>query len=106
MPSITFIAHDSTATQVAAKPGLSLMQEAVNHGVTGIIGECGGTGACATCHCYIDDAWIDKVGPASSMEKDMLECVVDPAPNSRLGCQVKVTEALDGLVVRLPVSQY
>lgn len=106
MPSITFIAHDSTTTVVSAKPGLSLMQEAVNHGVTGIIGECGGTGACATCHCYIDDAWTDKVGPARGSEKEMLDCVVDPAPNSRLGCQVKLTDALDGLVVRLPASQY
>lgn len=106
MPSITFIAHDGSAQQVDAAPGLSLMQAAVEANVNGIIGDCGGACACATCHCYVDEAWLGKVPPAESNEAAMLDCVIDPAGNSRLSCQIKVTAELDGLVVRLPASQY
>jgi 2Fe-2S ferredoxin len=106
MPSVTFIRHDGTSEQVQAEPGLSLMQAAVNHGVDGIIGDCGGACACATCHCYVDAAWVGQMPPAQGNEQAMLECVIDPAENSRLSCQIKLTEALDGLVVRLPAAQY
>ena len=106
MPSITFIAHDGSAQQVESVPGLSLMQAAVGNGVVGIIGDCGGACACATCHCYIDDAWIAKIPPPEAGEQAMLDCVIDPAENSRLACQVKLTDAFNGLVVRLPASQY
>lgn len=106
MPTVTLISHDGQSVSIQARAGHSLMQEAVNHGVTGIVGECGGSAACATCHCYVDEAWIDRIPKAALNEREMLECVVEPAANSRLSCQVKLTEALDGLVVRLPVSQY
>lgn len=106
MPTITLISHDGQSVAIQAPSGLSLMQAAVNHGVAGIVGECGGAAACATCHCYVDEAWTDKLPKPATNERDMLDCVIDPAPNSRLACQVKLSDALDGLVVRLPASQY
>ncbi|RJG18911.1 2Fe-2S iron-sulfur cluster-binding protein [Massilia cavernae] len=106
MPLITFIAHDGLATEINATSGSSLMHEAVSHGIGGIVGECGGAGACATCHCYLDDASLDRIEQPGRAEKDMLEFVVEPAHNSRLGCQVTVSDALDGAVVRLPASQF
>ena len=106
MPTITLISHDGQSVDIQARPGHSLMQEAVAHGVTGIVGECGGAAACATCHCYVDEAWLDKLPKPLVNERELLECVLEPAPNSRLSCQLKLTDALDGLVVRLPESQY
>lgn len=106
MPTVTLISHDGQAVDIQARTGHSLMQEAVNHGVAGIVGECGGAAACATCHCYVDDAWVDKLPKPALNEREMLECVVSPEPNSRLSCQLKLSDALDGLVVRLPESQY
>lgn len=106
MPTVTYISHDGNSIDIVAKTGSNLMQEAVNHGVVGIVGECGGAGACATCHCYVDEAWLDKIPPATGSEKDMLEFVASPAHNSRLGCQIKLTEELSGIVVRTPESQY
>jgi 2Fe-2S ferredoxin len=72
----------------------------------GILGECGGVMSCATCHCYIDDAWINLTGTASGTELEMIEASSNAKPNSRLSCQIKVTEALEGLTVHLPESQY
>lgn len=106
MPSITFISHDGQVTEINATAGATLMQEAVSHGIAGIVGECGGACACATCHCYIDAAWLDRIGQPGRAEKDMLEFVVEPAANSRLGCQVTISDALDGALVRLPASQF
>lgn len=106
MPSITFIAHDGSTQQVDADTGSSLMQAAVGHGVSGIIGDCGGSCACATCHCYVDDAWMAKIPASDSGEQAMLDCVIALASNSRLACQIKMTDELDGLIVRLPASQY
>jgi 2Fe-2S ferredoxin len=106
MPTVTLISHDGQAVSIEARCGHSLMQEAVNHGVAGIVGECGGAAACATCHCYVDDEWVDRLPKAALNERELLECVVSPAPNSRLSCQLKLTQELDGLVVRLPESQY
>ena len=74
--------------------------------IDGVLAECGGSCSCATCHCYVDEAWFEKVGEADGTEKIMLEMAIDPQPTSRLSCQIKVTEELDGLVVRLPESQY
>ena len=103
MVSITFIQPDGDQTVATVKPGCSLMQAAVDHSVRGIIGECGGSMACATCHCYIDHSWIDLTGPASTGEADMLELAMgEIRPESRLACQITLTPALDGLVVRLP----
>ncbi|WP_322045047.1 2Fe-2S iron-sulfur cluster-binding protein [Paraburkholderia sp. J67] len=106
MPLITFISHDGASIEVEAQTGASLMQVAVANGVTGIIGECGGVCSCATCHCYMDAPWAEKVDGPDNQERNMLDCVLDPEPVSRLSCQVKVSDALDGAVIRLPASQY
>ena len=106
MAQITYIEHDGTEHQVQVEDGYTVMQAALDNMLEGIVAECGGACSCATCHCYIDDAWIDKVGQPEDMEKEMIEFAANVKDNSRLGCQVKVTEELDGMVVRLPESQY
>ena len=106
MPVITFVEANGASHEVQAENGHSLMQTAVDNMIDGIVAECGGSCSCATCHCYIDPAWIDKVGHAEGMEKDMLECVIEPKENSRLSCQVIISDELDGMVVSLPPSQY
>lgn len=106
MPQVTFITHDGNATEVHVESGTSLMQAALDNGVDAILGECGGACSCATCHCYIDESWVSKTGEPESTEKDMLDCVLDPKSNSRLSCQVELTDSLDGLIVHLPESQY
>lgn len=105
MPKITFIEHNGTEHVVAAEVGLSLMQVAVNNMVPGIIADCGGYCNCATCHCYIDPAWVDKVPAKEADERDMVSYAIDAQENSRLSCQLRVTPELDGLVVRFPKSQ-
>ncbi len=82
------------------------MQGAVRHGIPGIVAECGGNCACGTCRVYIDEAWRAKTGEASEIEEATMEVREDPHPGKRLSCQIKVTEALDGLIVRMPPSQY
>ena len=106
MPIVTFIQADGNSQEVNAEIGNSLMQAAVDNMVEGILAECGGSCSCATCHCYIEKSWVDKVVPACEMEKDLLDCVTDPEDNSRLSCQVIITDAHDGLMVHLPVSQF
>ena len=106
MPVVKFVSHDGNTTEVEAAVGTNLMQAAVDNGIDAIIAECGGACSCATCHCIVDDAWVAKTGQPSDVEKDMLECVLDPQANSRLSCQVEVTDAMDGLVIHLPESQY
>jgi ferredoxin, 2Fe-2S len=108
MAGVTYIDHDGTQHKVAVPDGDSVMQGAVSNMVTGIVGECGGGLACATCHCYVDDAWIDRVGPpASTAETEMLESASAARKRgSRLSCQITVSPALDGLIVHLPESQY
>ena len=81
------------------------MQGAVENFIEGILADCGGACACATCHVYVDEAWVEKAGAPAPDEAAMLDMALDPAPNSRLGCQLTVTEELDGMVVRLPESQ-
>ena len=106
MPKITYIAFDGEETTVDAKEGMSVMQTAVNNGVDGIVAECGGACSCATCHVFVEQEWFDKLPEAQVMEKEMLDFVMNPQPNSRLSCQIKVTAELDGLVVNTPESQY
>lgn len=106
MPVVTYISHSGEINEIEVATGTSVMQGAVDNMIDGIVAECGGSCSCATCHCYVDDAWMGRIPPASEMEKDMLECVLEPKPNSRLSCQIKVTDELDGLVVRLPESQF
>lgn len=106
MPVVKFVNHDGSSKEVHVTAGTTLMQAAMDNGIDGIIAECGGACSCATCHCYIDEAWQAKTGEAEEIEKDMLDCVLDPQPNSRLSCQVEVTDELDGIVVNLPENQY
>jgi 2Fe-2S ferredoxin len=105
MAKITYIESNGESQVLDVEPGQSVMQAAVAEGVLGIIGDCSGNMSCATCHVYVDDEWVDRVGSKSDTEKLMLEEVFGPRPNSRLSCQIKVSEALDGLVVRLPERQ-
>ena len=105
MVKITYIQPDGTENVVEAKAGWSVMEGAIKNRVRGIDADCGGACACATCHVYVDEAWIDKTGSPSAMEESMLDFAEGVQDNSRLSCQIKVTDALDGLVVRLPVSQ-
>lgn len=108
MAYVTYIEHDGTVRKIEVSNGDSVMQGAVSHMVPGIVAECGGGLACATCHCYVDEAWIDRVGPpASEAETEMLDSVsAARKPGSRLSCQITVSQELDGLIVRLPESQY
>jgi 2Fe-2S ferredoxin len=105
MPRITFIQHDGTEHALDVVAGQSVMQAAVSNGVPGIIADCGGSCSCATCHVYVDEAWRSRLPVAEQAEKDMVECALHVQENSRLSCQIKVVEELDGLVVRIPESQ-
>ncbi|MFG1346577.1 2Fe-2S iron-sulfur cluster-binding protein [Xanthobacter autotrophicus DSM 431] len=105
MVAITFIEFDGTSHTVEGLEGATAMETAVRNGVPGIVAECGGACACATCHVYVGEGWMDKVGPASEMEEGMLDFATDVRPNSRLSCQIKLTAALDGLVLHTPETQ-
>ena len=106
MAKITFIQHNGTEQTVEGLPGMSVMETAVKNMVPGIDADCGGACACATCHVYVDAAWESKTGEKSAMEESMLDFAENVETNSRLSCQIKVTDDLDGLVVRLPESQH
>lgn len=106
MPKVTFITHQGQPHVVEVAPGTTLMLAAVDNGVPGIDGDCGGQCACATCHVFVEPEWTDKVGGRSSVEDDMLNFAAELRDSSRLACQITVTEALDGLVVRMPEGQH
>jgi 2Fe-2S ferredoxin len=106
MATIIYIDHAGTERPTEVKTGLTVMEGAIKHNVPGIDADCGGACACATCHVYVDPAWMDKVGTASAMEESMLDFAEGVEPNSRLSCQIKVTDALDGLRVTTPESQH
>ena len=106
MAKITYIEFDGTEHVVDVKPGLSVMEGAVKNNVPGIDADCGGACACATCHVYVNEAWRGKTGEKSAMEESMLDFAENVEQTSRLSCQIKVTEALEGLVVRMPESQH
>jgi len=106
MAKITFIQPDGTSNVVEAEPGVTVMEAAKLNEIPGIEAECGGACACATCHVYVDEAWRDKTGKPAEMEEDMLDFAFDFRDESRLSCQIKVTEDLDGLVLRVPAKQY
>ena len=105
MVKITYVDHLGTARTVEAVPGSTVMDTAIKNGIPGIEAECGGACACATCHVYVADEWMEKVGKPSQMEEDMLDFAFEVRPNSRLSCQIKVTDALDGLTVTTPGKQ-
>ncbi|NWG46094.1 MAG: 2Fe-2S iron-sulfur cluster binding domain-containing protein [Alphaproteobacteria bacterium] len=106
MPKITYIDHAGKERTIEVPVGLTVMEGAVKNNVPGIDADCGGACACATCHVYVDERFMDKVGKAEGMETSMLDFAEDVAPNSRLSCQIRVTPELDGLVVRTPKSQH
>lgn len=106
MPRITFISADGTATEVSGDIGQSVMSVAVNAGIEVILAECGGACACGTCHCYVDAAWAQRLAPPTDSEAAMIDCVIAPRPESRLTCQLRLTDELDGLVLHLPAAQY
>ena len=106
MAIITFIQPDGTEQVVDAQNGMTVMEEAKKNMVEGIEAECGGACACATCHVFVDEAWFERTGGPSEMEEDMLDFAFDVRPTSRLSCQIKVTDALDGLVLRVPEKQF
>jgi 2Fe-2S ferredoxin len=106
MPKITYIEHGGTKHEVEVAEGLTVMEGAVSNNITGIDGDCGGACACSTCHVYVDPAWIAKLPAKEAMEEDMLEFAYEPDPErSRLTCQLKVSPALEGLVVHMPERQ-
>ena len=107
MPTVKFIEQDGTEHEVDAASGLSLMEAAVNNLVPGIEAECGGACSCATCHVYVDAKWLDVVGHPQQFELDTLEgAAAEVQENSRLSCQIDVSDEMDGLVVQLPEFQY
>ena len=105
MPKITYITFDGAEHVVDAEVGSTVMENAVRHAISGIEAECGGACACATCHVYVDEAWMPKVGAPEPMEEDMLDFAFAVQPTSRLSCQIKVKPELDGLIVRVPERQ-
>lgn len=106
MPKITFVQPDGTKQVVEAAAGATVMEAAKLHRIDGIAAECGGACACATCHVYVDAAWAEKAGKPAATEEDMLDFAFDVRETSRLSCQIKVTAALDGLVIQIPAKQF
>ncbi len=105
MVRITFQQPDGVSLQIQAPLGISLMEAARQKGVVGIIALCGGACACATCHVYVDPAWLPRLPPREEMEEGMLDTAWEPRPNSRLSCQIEITARLDGLEVTVPSRQ-
>lgn len=106
MPTIKFIEHDGTEHIVEEDVGRSLMQAAVDHCVPGIVADCGGSCSCGTCHCFVDEVWLAHVPLPQDNEKSLIEGLLDIELGSRLCCQINITPELDGMVVRLPKSQF
>ncbi len=106
MPTIHYILKDGSTRSVDARLGASVMETAVHHNVRGIDAECGGSCSCATCHVYVDDAFVDALAPPDEMESELLDGVAaQRQPSSRLSCQIAMTAELDGLTVRVPQTQ-
>lgn len=107
MPNVTYTAHDGAKRTVDVPVGENVMRGALYNGIEGIVGECGGGLSCATCHCYVDEGWSEITGSPSEMEREMLEFSgAELRPNSRLSCQIVITDALDGLSVHMPEKQF
>ncbi len=105
MPRIVFVQPDGVRREIEAPAGITLMEAARLNRVAGVIAQCGGACACATCHVYVDPAWAGRLEPVDDMEEGMLESAWEPRDNSRLSCQVQITAQLDGLVVVVPARQ-
>ncbi|MEP0522341.1 MAG: 2Fe-2S iron-sulfur cluster-binding protein [Hyphomicrobiales bacterium] len=105
MAKITFVTHDNQTFDVEGDDGSTVMETAIKNAVPGIEAECGGACACATCHVYVADEWVEKVGSPEPMEEDMLDFAYEVRPSSRLSCQIRVSDALNGLKVSVPERQ-
>lgn len=105
MTKISYIAFDGDRFDIDAENGSTVMEAAIRNSVPGIDAECGGACACATCHVYVDDAWSQITGSPEAMEEDMLDFAYDVRPTSRLSCQLRIRDELDGLVVHIPERQ-
>lgn len=106
MPRITYVLHEGTRCEIETETGASIMETAIKNNVKGIDAECGGCLSCATCHVYVDEAWFAKLPPPEADETDMLGFVAaEHRPTSRLSCQIRMDESLDGIVVRVPDRQ-
>ena len=106
MPKIIFITPDESRHEVEVENGYSVMEAAINNNIDGIVAECGGACACATCHSYVDEAWQDKLPAMDDMEDSMLDAAYDRRDNSRLTCQLEINDAWDGLVVHVAENEY
>ncbi len=106
MAKITYINHDGTEREIEAKNGETVMETAIKNSVPGIDADCGGACACATCHVYVDETFMETVGQPEEMEQSMLDFAENVQGNSRLSCQITVSDALDGLKVTTPESQH
>lgn len=106
MPTIHFINLENKTTSVSVEAGTNVKDAALDNGIDGIFGECGGSCTCATCHVYITEEWFDRVGAAEDFEQDMLEFAPEVTLHSRLSCQINMTDALDGIKIKIPARQY
>ena len=105
MPKITYIDNQDNAKTIDVEKGLSVMEGAIQNDIPGIDADCGGSMACATCHVYVEEKWLDKLPKAEEAEVDMIDMAFEPKKNSRLSCQIIITEELDGLRVTTPSKQ-
>ena len=106
MAKIKYIEFDGKEHEIEVSNGLTVMEGAIKNKIPGIDADCGGACACATCHVYVDKEWLNKTGEADDMETDMLDFAFDVEENSRLSCQIKITDELEGLVIKLPEKQF
>jgi 2Fe-2S ferredoxin len=106
MAKIKYIEHNGKEHEIEVSSGLTVMEGAIKNNIPGIDADCGGACACATCHVYINQDWVDKLNPKEDTEEDMLDFAFDVKDNSRLSCQIPVTDELDGLIVDLPEKQF
>ena len=105
MPKITYIDHTGVSNTIEVENGLSVMEGAIQNNIPGIDADCGGSMACATCHVYVEEKWLNKIQKAEEAEEDMIDMAFEPKKNSRLSCQLIVSEELDGLIVTTPSKQ-
>lgn len=106
MAKIKYIEHNGKEHEIEVSTGLTVMEGAIKNNIPGIDADCGGACACATCHVYINQDWVEKLNPKEDTEEDMLDFAFDVKENSRLSCQISVNDELDGLVVNLPEKQF
>jgi len=106
MPKVIYISPDQTRHEVELENGYSIMEGAINNNIDGIVAECGGACACATCHSYVDAAWTDKIPAMDDMEDSMLDAAFERKDNSRLTCQIEMSDELDGIVIHVADNEY